>query len=293
MSGLGCVVAAVDFTGDGLEGARWAARHLAPERLVLLHSVHLPEPPGFLKGLFGDEEQVALSAQAGARARLEEFARQLERETSVPVEARIRTGEPAEQIAAVAGAVDAELVVIGPHARCKGRWHPLGSTAERVIHDARVPTLLTTGGLRQPERILAAVDDSAVAAGLLEWLGRLVAITGAEATVVHVIDTSLEMTYRAILAPRAPGRETELERKGTAWLEGRLREAGFEDEVTARVVLGEPGLEILVASERFQADLILMGTHGAGAATRFLAGGVARMVMRGARCPVLLLPTPA
>ncbi len=292
MNALDKVVAGVDFSGHGLDGARWVAQHLEPETLVLVHALHLPRPPTFLKGLWGDPEQIALSAQSGATSRLEEFAEQLARETGTKVEARVRTGAPGEQIAEVADAVEADLIVIGPHGRRQGRWDRLGSTAERVIHHGRVPTLLATGQLRKPSRVLAAIDDSAVAAGVLEWLEFVAARTGARATVMNVIDNTTEVTYRAILAPNAPGRETELEQKASAWLEARLGEAGMS-EAEAKVALGEPAVEILAAAERLGADLLVLGTHGAGAAARLLIGGVTRMVVRGAHCPVLLLPKRA
>ncbi|MDX1579620.1 MAG: universal stress protein [Gemmatimonadota bacterium] len=291
MTGIDKIVAGVDFTGHGMEGTRWAAAHLEPGTIFLVHALHLPKPPSFLRGLWGDEEQIALSARAGATDRLEEFAEQLARETGVTVEARVRTGVPGEQIVEVANSVGAKLVVVGPHSRHRGRWGRLGSTAERAIHHGRVPTLLATGHLREPRRMLAAVDDSAVSAGVLSWLERLARHTGARATAIHVIDNTMEMTYRAILKPNAPDRETGLEKEAGTWLEARLENVGLED-VDATVALGDPALEILAAAERTGADLLIMGTHGAGAATRLLMGGVARAVTRGVHCPVLLLPTP-
>lgn len=292
MKELGTVVVAVDFSGADLDGARWVGRELGPRKVVLVHSVHIPEPPSFLESLWGDEEQIEVSARAGADDRLEELAEQLGRETGVPFDSRIRSGPPAEQIAEVADALDADLVVVGPHVKGRGVRSYLGSTAERLIHRARRPTLLATGRLQRIETILAAIDDSAVSAGILGWLERLAAMTGATSKVVHVIDNTTEMTYRAILAPRAADRRVELEEKAEAWLATRLRQSGIEPEAEALVSLGDPALEVLATARRTGADLILMGTHGAGTATRLLMGGVASLVIRGARCPVWLLPTP-
>lgn len=291
MKNIEKVVAGVDFTGQGMDGVRWVARHLEPESIVLVHALHLPNPPSFLAGLWGDDEQISVSAHAGATERLEDLAERLGQETGLDVEARVRTGPPGDQIARVADSVDADLVVVGPHSTRRGRWERLGSTAERVIHQVRVPTLLTTGRLGDPERILAAIDESAVSAGLLSWLKALSEHLEAEATLLHVIDNTLEMSYRAILSPNVPGREVELERKASAWLETRLAEVGF-DGAEPKVALGEPAIEILAAVERLNADLLLMGTHGAGTATRLLMGGVTRMVVRSIHCPLLLLPTP-
>lgn len=291
MNGIRRAVAAIDFGGHGMEGARWTARYLKPDMIYLVHALHLPRPPSFLEGLWGDEEQVELSARAGAAERLEEFGRQLARETGAKVETRLRTGPPAEQIAEAARSVEADVIVLGPHSRRHGHWDRLGSTADRVLHQARLPTLLATGTLREPRLLLAAIDDSAADAGVLGWSRALSDLTGARAAALHVIDNTTEMTYRAILAPSVPGRETELERKASGWLESRLTETGIEG-VEAHVALGDPPLEILAAAERLGADLLILGTRAAGAAGRLLMGSVARQVVRGARCPVWLVPLP-
>lgn len=289
MTGVRQAVAGIDFGGQGLDGARWVASQLEPERLILAHALHLPRPPSFLRGIWGDEEQIELSAHAGAEARLEDLARHVERETGVRTEARIRVGAPAEEIAAVADSVEADLIVLGPHSRRRGRWDALGSTAERVIHETKIPTLLAIGDLHPPRRLLAAVNDGSVEAGIFGWVRLLRERTGAEATALNVIDNTMEMTYRAILAPQAADRATELEAKASEWLAGRLDSVGLSD-VEAVVALGDPTFEILTTAERVGADLLLLGTHGAGAAARILLGGTARLVARGARCPLLLLP---
>jgi len=229
----------------------------------------------------------------GAEARLDEFAAALARETGVPFETRVRVGEPADQIARAAESVDADLVVVGPHAHGRGRWSHIGSTAERVIHEARVPTVLATGALGPPKRILAGLNDSAVEAGLLEELARLTKETGAEVTVMHVIDNTADMTYRAIVAPRSENRQTEIEVRAGEWLKMQLAATGLDLDANTLVELGDPAMEILATAQRSGADLILLGTRGAGATARFFIGDVAGMVMRGARCPVWLLPSPS
>jgi nucleotide-binding universal stress UspA family protein len=62
--------------------------------------------------------------------------------------------------------------------------------------------------------------------------------------------------------------------------------------VERRVVEGIPAAEILRAAEETKCALILMATHGRVGLKRILLGSVADMVMRGARCPVLVIKTP-
>jgi universal stress protein A len=53
------------------------------------------------------------------------------------------------------------------------------------------------------------------------------------------------------------------------------------------LVVGEPAFEIQRAARAFQADLIVMGTHGRGGLSRLVMGSVAEDVSRDAVCPVL------
>jgi len=291
------IVAGVDFAGSGLASARWVARHFGPTRVVLVNSLHLPKPPRFLAPLWGDEEQILVSARAGTKHRLTEYAEQLERETGVATEVRTRLGRPAEQIAAVAESVQADLVVVGSHARQKGRWSLLGATAFQLLHDARVPTLIGRGALQGPPTgILAPIDETAVEAGALEWTKSIAALFEVHPTLFHVLEYPTAAHYRAIKAPAKPparAPEREFERVAHDWLSDSVREAELPASTQLRVAAGEPAVEILAAAQRFDIDLIVMGTHGPGAVGRTLIGSVADTVIRRASCPVLALPTHA
>lgn len=287
------VVAGVDFGGSGMGGARWAARFLSPGRVRLVHALDLPKPPKLLGGLWGDAEQILVSARAGALERLEDFARQLEDDTGVAVDAQVRIGHSDEQIAEVASASSANLIVLGRESGRRGAWGALGSTAARVVHDARCPTLIAVGSMeRAPARILAPIDESAVTAGVLSWAGELAERFDAGLTVLHVFEFPLEAHLRAITSSaHAPGRESEIESKARDWLTERIREAGLDTErVDVRAALGEPTFEILAAAERYGVELIVMGSRGAGAVGRTLIGSVADSVVRRARCPVMVIP---
>ena len=56
---------------------------------------------------------------------------------------------------------------------------------------------------------------------------------------------------------------------------------------------GDAAAEILQTAEDVGADLIVMGTHGRSGLGRVLLGSVAAAVLRGARCPVLTVKSPA
>ena len=59
--------------------------------------------------------------------------------------------------------------------------------------------------------------------------------------------------------------------------------------VSKVVRFGQPAEEILGYAEKVTADLIAMCTHGRSGLSRWVYGSVADKVLRGARCPVLLV----
>lgn len=56
--------------------------------------------------------------------------------------------------------------------------------------------------------------------------------------------------------------------------------------VTSEVLVGSPKQLIVDEAERWQADLVVLGTHGHGAPGRFLLGSVAHSVVLHAPCSV-------
>jgi nucleotide-binding universal stress UspA family protein len=57
-------------------------------------------------------------------------------------------------------------------------------------------------------------------------------------------------------------------------------------------VEGDPAYEIVRASEKLAADLIVMGTHGRGGLPRLILGSVAENVTRKAKIPVVTVRMP-
>ncbi len=62
--------------------------------------------------------------------------------------------------------------------------------------------------------------------------------------------------------------------------------------VERRVAEGNPVAEILRVAEETNCDLILMASHGRTGAKRVLMGSIAELVVRRARCPVLVIKSP-
>lgn len=292
MNGPRTILGGIDFGGAGSDAAMWAAMHLDPARVVLGHVVTVPRISSFLSLQSGTEELIKTKLVEDAQARIDALARELTEDVGLPFEADVRTGvDVAATLDELADEHDADLIALGPHDRRKGGWNPLGTIPSRLLRTTKRPTLIVRGAFGEaPRRVLAAIDDSAVSAHLLDWLAWTTEKLGAEGTALHVIDYPLRDFARYITRP-AGDDATRFEEQAGDWLRKQLTDAGLDESYDARVTLGEPEVEILAAARRLDAGLLIMGTRGAGAIGRFLVGTVAQAVARKAACPVLLLPT--
>ncbi|MBV9880680.1 MAG: universal stress protein [Gemmatirosa sp.] len=300
------IVIGTDFSGPSLEATEWAVKRLAPgAAFVLVHVVSMAEPPSFLRGRLPSIETMRDDARIGATHRLAELRRSL---GTPRVETEVRVGRTDEELHAVAEARRADLIVVGRHGERPGIWRRLGSTAENLARAGRTPVLLATGLHDQaPRRVLAALDDSPATASVAAWARSVAVRHDAAVVAMHVVNTSVP-TYLLAAVGAAPGAlgvppaagdaEHEVERAmwvrdTDQWLERIVGRGLPPGRVTSETAFGAPAAEILAAAERHQADVVVMGTRGAGAVRRVLLGSVACEVLRNARCAVLVVPPPA
>jgi nucleotide-binding universal stress UspA family protein len=141
------------------------------------------------------------------------------------------------------------------------------------------------------QRLLAAVDFSAVSKDVVEAAETLAHALSAELTLIHVAAPDPDFVgYAAGPETVREGRARELRtehREIQAIAEG-LRNRG----ISARALLIQgPAVEkILAEGQRLRADVIIIGSHGHGALYRALLGSVSEGVVRASQCPVLVVP---
>src|SRR5690606_120078 len=117
-------------------------------RVTLLHVVPASLPAR-------DQRRAARDAERA----LAEEARHLRRSAPVEVSLAVEVGPPAAAIGARASAAKAELVVMGRHGGRALRDAVLGSTAERVLRQSRLPVLVVRLPARAPYRRPALALD--------------------------------------------------------------------------------------------------------------------------------------
>ena len=138
-------------------------------------------------------------------------------------------------------------------------------------------------------RILIALDDSAIAAHALEVGSDLATALKAQAALVHAVDPALAFQPDGGI-PAAEWVAT-LKREGQAFLATAAQRTG-EPPAWQFLREGKPPDQILAAAREWEADVIVIGTHGRSGVSRLVLGSTAESVVRHAPCPVLVIRPP-
>jgi nucleotide-binding universal stress UspA family protein len=289
MKPLRCIVAGVgELAGDDptLLLAVDLARRCGA-KLHLVHAFQFPQlytmSPGlnmvYPEGLqeYESEMQAALEAAVRHNPEVEDGS----------VVCHALPGAPGQVLVDTADRLHADLLVVGP-AQPSRRHHPiLGTTAQRVLRGADVPVLVARTALyRKPERVLLATDLSEMSAAVheraLDVLEGLYGLAGTELRALLVLAFGL-------VPPPLPN--DALAR--TAFTElGRFLDARDVRPAPVRpaVRIGEAPVQILDEVADWNADLLVVGTHGRHGLPRLWLGSVAEACIRDAPCSVLAIP---
>lgn len=138
--------------------------------------------------------------------------------------------------------------------------------------------------------ITVGIDGSEHSVRALEWAVNEAAVRDAPLTVltVHLVPQSGWTGDPIIL----PGDSEELEEERQAAEEMTLKVTSQLGEarpasVTVRAVNGFPAQELIEASR--EADLLIVGSRGAGGFAKLMAGSVSSQVVHHAHCPVVVV----
>ena len=145
------------------------------------------------------------------------------------------------------------------------------------------------------KKILVPVDFSDCSRNAADFAANLAMRTGSGLNLLHVlqpgdVDTGIAPSggwasaADVITVPHMIGLLKHVKKKMQAFiLENGLDEIPVEDVVET----GDPVTGIKVAAEKYDADLIVMGTHGASGMRELFVGSVAEKVAQHPYCPVI------
>lgn len=138
--------------------------------------------------------------------------------------------------------------------------------------------------------VLIAVDGSDSSKTMLEYARDLLAKKETAVTLLHVIPQHL--IYGRAVVP-AEVYDMPVERAAsTKLLEDSaqlLQAGGIGPTFEHHIVVGDPADLILTAASTMNADLIILGSRGLNAASRFLIGSTSTKVTIHAHCAVLVV----
>jgi len=233
----------------------------------------------------GSVSEIYLDAIADA---LERRARDFLTEMRWPEAPVLREkGDLAGATARAAKQVSADLVVLGSGNHGSSR-SLTASAADRIIHLASLPVLVTPEPRREAyRRVLVGVDLMNRGKGVTEAAALVARIDGASLRALHVHESVPMLDEVGIIDDAVIRRDAEESlRRIVADLE---LPATLEHETVFRY--GHAGHEILAEAEAWGADLVVIGSHGAGLVERLMMlGSSARHVLHHLDRAALVVP---
>jgi nucleotide-binding universal stress UspA family protein len=209
------------------------------------------------------------------------------------VETQVLRGRAATAVLDQASEFKADLIVVGNRGRGPFESAVLGSVSAEVVDHSQVSVLVARRD--HIARILLGEDGSKSAAAAADTVRRWSALHGAPIRVLSVADVDpqwnpwlrgAEMrSAQAASTASMHEHQEALSRNTAAALEkaGLVAEGVVED--------GNPAHRLVEAAVNWDADLIVMGTHGHSGLGPVI-GSVARAVLYHAPCSILVVPEP-
>lgn len=279
------IVVAVDGSERNRSAVAWAAREAAALGcdLVLVTALqdHVIATPHFS---VRSEDQEMLDMLADARASV----RHIIDERSVSTVAV--AGSPVDVL--LDRARDARLVVVGKRGLGGFARVMVGSTSIALAGRSPVPVVIVPDGWEQTEYdghpVVLGVDPNKPDDQPIQVAFRRAERLGVPLVAVHGWETPAVFSWDAEMVT---GAVTEYDRRAETLFDELLRSwrERYPDVVVRPMrVHKHPATAVLEAAE--EAQVVVLGRHGAGMFGGFAFGSVARAVLHYAECPVVVAP---
>lgn len=279
------VLAATDGSGHGA-AAVITATSLAARARATLDILSVVET-SLLPEAYSRDSGEAARCEGRLFARSRDQAERQSREAGADrADIHIKAGLAAPLVASEARRLVADLVVVGADPHPAVTRFLVGSTAERVLRLATCPVLVATRKRKVPfQRVLAAVDLSPQSCGVIAAARAIACSDSAALRIVHVHEPL--RFAEAFDGRAADGCPHELARDAFDRL---LSQVPPTPETQRCECEGEAGPEILIEAVRWNADLVVVGSHGFGFFHRLLLGSTSLHVLRHGRTDTIVVP---
>ncbi len=138
--------------------------------------------------------------------------------------------------------------------------------------------------------ILVGLDGSSTARGALAWAAREAAMRQVPLTVLTVHEVAASGWGGVLVYPADQDLAEQTRKAAQEATEQVLQQLGDQKPaaVTVSATSGTPAAELIEASR--DADLVVLGSRGAGGFARLLMGSVSTEVAHHALCPIVIVP---
>lgn len=143
------------------------------------------------------------------------------------------------------------------------------------------------------KKILVPIDFSDYSKKALQYTVQFCKTMQAEILLVYVIEPMIYPADLSMGQMVIPQNELNLDQKAKSELE-ELAKSEIGDSLKYQILIksGKPFMEIIETASEYDADLIIISTHGHTGVEHLLFGSTAEKVVRKAPCPVLTLREP-
>ena len=258
--------------------AKLSILHVIDERAVN-YQESLPLSP---------EEFETLLAQEAKRTLFETFGE--DSLNSVDIKTIAMFGRPQYELSSYCQSNDVDLVVAGRRGDSPLKQVLLGSTAEKLMRQSPIPTLLVA----HPEangfkNVLAPVDGSEASRDALQYAVDFAKASGANLHILYVCES---LPISPLISPHLTSPKEKLfgsyEEQMKEAFDEFLEDFDFGDfTYEAHFKVGKPAFEIVNAADSLETDLVIMGTVGRSGIAGLFIGNTAERVSRSLSCSIL------
>jgi nucleotide-binding universal stress UspA family protein len=139
--------------------------------------------------------------------------------------------------------------------------------------------------------IIAAIDFSPATESVIAQAATLARSLPARLVLLHVTEPVAGVVDFAVVSMSVASIDEKAVARGTKRLENlkeQLTAGGIAVDI--KQVVGSPGREIVDQAHELPADYIVLGSHGHTTLYDLVIGSTANVVLKHARCPVLIVP---
>lgn len=212
------------------------------------------------------------------------------KQAGIPAEVLVTRGDPRHLIAFFARKWSSDLIFVRAHVRKDFEHWMLGSVARAVLTTAPCSVQIVRNQaedhvhtLDSARKVLLAIDGSETSTTATQALAARPWPEGSEFRIVSVEEP---WTLN-------PSEVRNTERVGDVVSSAQQVLASAGLKATADVLSGSPKEVILEEARKWNADLIVVGSHGRRGFKRFLLGSVSEAVAMNANCSVVVVRSPA